>query len=351
MHKLSFSNGSYKEFALNITNNNYNIHKSEDAFLLLINGLPFNDLENLCHKIKDFYSKSFNSNFNLSLEDCYKLTQNTNLPQEEKNIIKNLALECLKEGKHLGNNTILDGKINTSSWLSHSIFMSESCAALANCLNLDVDKARTLGLLHDFGRKYDHSFNHAIKGFEKLCDFGWYGEAIGCITHSFVNGGRCSNNEPAIDGFFIDEYGNPNWKDSAKKDDITLFLEKYDYNEYDLILNIADLISTDKGLVSPSTRIADIATRRTIDPTNRGYFIADFTNLLIDFLNAINTNINNFKKIKAHKNISIDEINNYFNTVANQFFKNLLELNNQKKDSHNFFNTNNYSEEINHKSF
>lgn len=333
MNKLDFSNEHYKFIALN-TNNNYDIHLPEDAFILLIKGLSFNDLDNLCIKVQQFYSKSLSKTLNL--DDCYKLIQSNNLSKDDKNIIMNLALECLKEGKFLGNNTILDGKINTSMWISHTLHMSQSCAVLARCLNLDINKARTLGLLHDFGRKYDHSFNHVIKGFEELCDLGWKGEAISCLTHSFVKGGRCSNNEPAVDGFYLDENGNPRWNDDIEKDDITLFLEKYKYSEYDLVLNIADLISTDKGLVTPSERIADIATRRTIDPVNRGYFLADFTNLLIDFLNMTNTNINNFKKIKASKNISIDKINAYFKTISDYFFKTILELNNQKNKSHSF---------------
>lgn len=85
------------------------------------------------------------------------------------------------------------------------------------------------------------------------------------MTHSFVNGNRCANNEPAEDGFYVDDTGNPRWEENTAKDDITKFLENYQYNEYDNILTIADLMATDKGIVSPFDRIEDIATRKKLD--------------------------------------------------------------------------------------
>lgn len=340
MTQLNFSNEKYKQRAINIKTTN-NIHTPEDAFLLLINidkngNLTALDLENLCKKIQEFYLNSFSNPTILTVEECYKLTQNLNLSDDEKNIILNLAYECIREEKKLGNNTINDGKINTSEWLSHSLYMGEACASLAKMLNLNANTARTYGLLHDFGRKYSHSFDHVTKGFEKLYDIGWHSESIGCLTHSFVNGGRCSNNEPAVEGFYVDENGNPHWENNIQKDDITLFLENYTYNEYDLILNISDLIATSNGIVAPHERIADIATRRKIDPKNRGYFLADLTNLLIDFLNATNTNSYNFKKIKASKKTSLEEIENYFNIVSQDFFNNYINMNEKNREKNAF---------------
>lgn len=329
MNEVNFSNPKYKQKALNLTKTG-NTHSPADAFLALIKidknrNLTPNDLENLCKKIQNHY-KSQQPSVNLTVEACYRLTQSDNLDDVTKTIILNSAYECLKEGKHLGNNTILEGKINTSSWISHSIFMSEVCAFLAHTFDLDINVAKTLGLLHDFGRKYNHTFNHVVIGFEKLCDLGWDEEALSCLTHSFVNGGRCSNNEQAVDGFYINNEGNPEWVEGTKKDDITLFLESYNYDGYDIILNIGDLMATDKGIVAPHERIADIKTRRIIDPTNRSYFLADLTNLLINFLNKSNCNTNNFQPIKAKKGISLEQIENYFNIVSQSFFNIYLRL-------------------------
>ena len=316
---LNFSNTTYKEKALSTQMNPENIHSSVDALLLLIKGVSYDDLSNLCELMKKHYA-SLPNLIELSLEDCYKLTQSDNLSEIEKNTIAELISKCIKSGKTLGNKTIMDGKINTSDWISHCFYSGEVCFTLANQLGLDADKARTMGILHDYGRKFDHSFGHTIGGFETLSSLGWDNEAIGCLTHSFVNGGRCSNNEPALEGFYLDKEGNVKWKDDVLKDDMTLFLENYNYTDYDILLNIADLMATSKGIVSPKDRIADIATRRVIDPTNRGYFLADITNTFIDILKRVNMLPENIQYIKHDENTTLEQIENYFNEVSAYFF-------------------------------
>ena len=156
---------------------------------------------------------------------------------------------------------------------------------------------------------------------------GWEEEAISCLTHSFLNGGRCASNEQAEEGFYVDENGNPCWKPETEKDDITLFLENYQYSTYDIVLNIADLMATSDGIVSPYDRIEDIATRRKLDPTNRGYFLAEFTNTLIDVIEKTGGEVpeNMQKHIKATPNVSIDEINEKFKSTSDLFYSHYKE--------------------------
>ena len=78
------------------------------------------------------------------------------------------------------------------------------------------------GLLHDYGRRKDQNFNHVIEGFQSLVDLNLNNEAIVCLTHSFLNGGRCCNNEPAINGFYVDEEGNPKSQCTLLPDDLEL---------------------------------------------------------------------------------------------------------------------------------
>jgi len=221
--------------------------------------------------------------------------------------------------------------MNTSSWINHALNASIVAKNLAQTFNVNENNASTLALLHDYGRKFTHAFNHTLKGFEELSNIGWYNEALGCLTHSFLKGGRCSNNEPALEGFYVDDNGNPNYS-SIKKDDIALFLENYTFTDYDIILNITDLMTTDKGILPPHERIKDIASRRQIDPTNRGYFLAEFTNILIDIINKENnTNLN---YIKATKNISLKEIENYFTKISEIFYNTYLNLNKKKENNY-----------------
>lgn len=316
---MNFSNDKYKNIAINFKFDENRVHSPEDAFFLIINEMDFDELSNLCLKIQSRYP-------GISLEECYLLTQNYSLDKDMKKEILDCAYECINEGKYLGTKTILGGKINASSWLSHSLNVSIVTSILAKNLGLNFEVAQTMGLLHDFGRKYSHNFNHIINGFEKLIDYGYYSEAIGSLTHSFVNGGRCANNEPAIEGFNLDEYGNPFFEKETNKDDITLFLEKYRYNGYDMLLNIADLIATDKSIVSLKERLDDIATRRVIDLKNREYFLSEIINLLNYILYNCQY-IDNFEKISPNEK----NMEGILKNTSDKFYKFFNNLKSSKK--------------------
>lgn len=322
MSQLNFINDDYRNIALNLRYSELNIHNYIDAFFLIINGMDRDSLSNLCDKMLD-NSYLLCGDIKITKEQCYELTQRLDLCDEVKKVIYNLAEECIVSGMFLG--TKMTGPFNTSSWVSHSYYVGECCANLASILGLDSDKAKTYGLLHDIGRKKDHGFKHVIYGFQDLVSVGWTDESIACLTHSFVKGGRCSNNEQAVLGFYVDEDGNAAWKEGISKDDVTLFLEGYQYNAYDLILNIADLMATSDGIVSPYERIKDIATRKVLDPTNRGYFLADITNVFIDFLKKINYIDKNTLYIKARKDVSLNEIEDRFNEIS-QYFYNIYKM-------------------------
>lgn len=321
--KLNFKNNKYNEQALTIKLEEKNIHSPEEAFFLLINGYDYQSLDNLCTLISRYYY--------LDEEESYKLTQDLTLDNENKKIIMNLAKDCINFGMPLGNKRVCNGKFEATSWISHCMYVGEVCENLAGALGLNKDVALTLGLLHDYGRRKDQSFKHVIIGFQLLTDLGWNSEAISCLTHSFLNGGRCANNESAEPGFYVDDEGEPKWYPETKKDDLTIFLENYNYTAYDTILNIADLMATSSGIISPYERIEDIATRRTIDPTNRGYFLAELTNTLIDLLKKLNQFNEEFPYIKATKDTTISEIEMSFKVVSVCFYNAYLELSKDNK--------------------
>ncbi len=327
--ELMFKSDFYRNKAFRLEEKKDNNHTVYDAFFLLINGIDKVDLDNLCQFIMDYYSDK-----ELTLKEAYAITQGKSIPEKlscdeaTRKVVYMLAIHCIESGFHLGNHTILDGKINTSSWLSHSLFESILCGQLAETIGLDSKKAKILGLLHDIGRKQTHDFSHTIRGYEMLVDQGWESEAVACLTHSFLAGGRCSSNEQAEPGFYVDEDGSPHFDVGAKKDDVTLFLEKYPYTDYDLILNIADLMATDKGIVSPLDRIIDIASRRkSFDPTNRGFFLAELINHLNSFrMRMQRKNPNSLIKVRASRDVSLEELNKLFVEASTKFFEVYREL-------------------------
>lgn len=310
---MNFSNDELKEYALNskiLDKTNLDINT---AFLLLINEVKSHDLDNLLDYAQVLLK---NNGYNNSINEVYKMTQDLTLEDNQKILIRLCAMDLFNKNILMGNCTILD-KINTSDWISHSISVSEFMYNMAPYFNVDKDSARVFGLLHDFGRKYDHSFNHVIKGYEKLYELGYKNEAICCLTHSFLNGGRYCSNERTIDGFSYSN-GTVILNSKYKKDDIDLFLEKYNYGNMDLLLNLADLCCTSKGVVEPFERVKDIETRRNIDSRNRLYFITELNNLLIKVNCLISeNNIDYFKKI--YNNLEEAMIN--FKQLSEQFYE------------------------------
>ena len=335
--KLNFSNNEFKNKAILDSNkiNTYNFqHTNEEAFLVLIKDVESENLDNFCKYLCEKYDNSLNS------LDYYEIIQSNNIPDFLKNNLIASAYECIDKYGNLGNKTIMEGKINTSSWISHSLYEAKVARNLANNLNLNTYIAFQMGLLHDIGRKQSHSFDHVIKGYEYLASIGWNEEAISCLTHSFLKeftsnskkGGRFANCDPAEDGFNVDENLIPYYSESYEKDDVSEFLENYNYSIYDVILNISDLIATDKGVVSPYERVEDIYTRKKPDERNRTYFLNNFIHTLLYYLKLAgiiedypNMTTNDLDKSEENFTLISDIFNNYCNILEinkkNNFLK------------------------------
>ena len=283
--QLNFKNKYYFDKAIEVLSSdkiNIKLNK-EDAFLLLISNLSKEELINL--------SRLLSKKLNISIDSAYDIIQNNNNCKEE---IFELALELILNNKYIGEK--YDSKYYTTSWINHSVNVALTTYNLANMVGLDSNYAFIYGLLHDYGRKYVHNFEHVIKGFEALVDLGYESEARACLIHSFINGKRYCLMEVADSNFYLDAKDNEKYKDITCVDDLTKVLEKTNYNDYDRILNIADLMATSFGIVSSKDRIKDILTRRNNleEASNWKYFLVSYYNLLVYILNKMD---NSFSEI------------------------------------------------------
>lgn len=307
--KLFFTNDDYYYKAMVVLSSECKSNQSQvDAFLLLIHDLPFHDLENLCNEIAKRYY--------ISPDEAYQYLQ------ESFSYIKGSLLDIvddlLDRGIPFGNNYI-GNNINTSSWLSHSVYEARLCQRLANRLELNPNIAYNFGLLHDYGRKYSHKFDHTIKGFEALVDKGLM-ESRACLTHSFLNDGRFNNNEIPDNVDEINDIENI----GNNYDDLAKLLRNVRYTDYDRILNIADLMASDKGILSPIDRIYDILSRRgELDKSpNRVYFLTSFYNTLLWYLEK--TGEKTEYKYLDYKNLSLEEIYKYLGEISNVFYQSVM---------------------------
>lgn len=310
---MEFSNINYKNKAKEILqkdnpNLNNNI-TNEDAFLILIHGLNINKLNNLCQKLQE--------ELGLNPNEAYNITQNVNNSPYKKDILR-ISLEIILNNGTLGTEEI--NGFNTSLFINHSIHEAILSYELAEMIGIDKYYAFNYALLHDYGRKYTHKFTHVITGFEKLYDLGLYDLAKASLSHSFIKGGKFCCNASAKEGFKVDSSGKEIYADEDDYDDIYDVLSTSKYNKFDDILNIADLMATSYGIVSPEERINDIAKRRDSLDTkpNRKYFLASYANLLIDYLNLMgyNTFLN---KLDFNK-LSLAEIKTEFSKISSIFY-------------------------------
>lgn len=119
------------------------------------------------------------------------------------------------------------GKTSYESWINHSICVGNSAGKIAESLNLDVDKAKTLGYIHDIGKKSGDNKEHDISGYNYIKDLGYDEEYANiCLTHSYLN-----NDINCTAGGFPDPI-------PFRVD----FIKNHEYTIYEKIINLCDLM-------------------------------------------------------------------------------------------------------------
>lgn len=152
------------------------------------------------------------------------------------------ALEYLEEAK----------KLNNGRWIEHSKRVGEAASRIAEKLGLESEKAKALGYIHDIGKRFGKEIQHTAKGYEFLLEEGYDEEYANiCLTHSYLN-----NDINCTAGGYPDPHG---YGYSLR----VSFLEKYEYTLYDKIINICDLMCTNR-FMTIEKRMMDLYLRRGV---------------------------------------------------------------------------------------
>lgn len=182
------------------------------------------------------------------------------------------ALELLEQAK---------GKAKDDFWIEHSICVGNTATIIAKALNLDEDYAKTLGYIHDIGKRFWNGVgrsSHAIKGYDYILELG-YDEKYAniCLTHSFLN-----NDINCVAGGIPDVNG---YKYDFKKD----FIEKHEYTIYEKIINLCDLMCKQK-VMTLEKRLIDLIARKGVHE-NTVYHIKEAQKLKNEFDEMLGYNI------------------------------------------------------------
>ena len=136
----------------------------------------------------------------------------------------------------------------------HTTGVARFSALLAEAFGIDAEKAYILGLLHDYGKRnneFESNIFHGLEGYREMMRMGYGEVARICLTHTFRD-----------KDFSNEEYNYPDqWLNESRN-----LLRQYDYDDYDLIVQYADLFFEGLNIVKLDDRIAAIAARYKISP-------------------------------------------------------------------------------------
>ncbi|HIU40240.1 MAG TPA: HDIG domain-containing protein [Candidatus Aphodocola excrementigallinarum] len=135
-------------------------------------------------------------------------------------------------------------KTNDDGWINHSLCVGYAAGKIAKALNLDEEKAKTLGYIHDIGKSIKFK-GHVMEGYNYLKKLGYDDEYCNvCLTHSYLNNDvNCTQGEPDNIPFR------------------TEFIKNHKYTIYERIINLCDLMCTNK-VVTMEKRLIDVISRR-----------------------------------------------------------------------------------------
>jgi len=156
------------------------------------------------------------------------------------------AIELLEASKGMAEN---------DNWIYHCICVGNAAGKIAEALNLDVGLAKTLGYIHDIGKRYGYGPGvepHDMKGYEYITELG-YDEMFAsvCLTHSYLN-----NDIDCVAG------GLPN-KNGYRYEFRSDFVKNHEYTVYEKIINLCDLMCTTVNMTLEK-RLIDIMKRKGV---------------------------------------------------------------------------------------
>ena len=182
---------------------------------------------------------------------------------------------------------------NDDRGINHCLSVGDSAGRIAQALNkkgcnVDIDKAITLGYLHDIGKYNEISQGHVMRGYEYLKNKGYDDEYCNiCLTHSYLN-----------NDIICTAGGVPNPENNPF---LASFIKNHNYTIEEKLINLCDLMCPQGDKVfTIDKRLIDIIIRRGAY-SNTQYHIKETYKLKEYFDNLLGYNLYDlFPEIKEN---------------------------------------------------
>lgn len=176
--------------------------------------------------------------------------------------------------------------------IHHELAVGNAAGRIAKALGMDEDKAKALGYIHDIGKVFcDHvkenrGLAHGIRGYEYMKSLGYDEEyARICILHTYLN-----NDIDCLSG----DRTNRNGESFEFQYN---YVTTHQYNDYEKLINLCDLMCTDK-ILTVEKRMINLLIRHGIFETTH-YHILETLKLKEYFDQKLGYNLYNlFPEIK-----------------------------------------------------
>lgn len=188
---------------------------------------------------------------------------------------KREAIKLLEEARVTTCNT---------NWIDHSLCVGKCARRIAEKLNLDGEKAEVLGYIHDIGKRSSEMVDHTIEGYEFIKSLGYDEEYYNiCLSHSYLN-----NDYYCIAGEIPEDIPFR-----------TGFVKNHQYSIYEKIVQICDLMCTNRVMVLEQ-RLIEIMVRKGVFD-NTVYHVKEAQKLKEEIDELLGENLYNlFPEIKEN---------------------------------------------------
>lgn len=146
------------------------------------------------------------------------------------------------------NELMLAGELNPGPWVKHSINAGIAARNIAEKVSwLNPEKAYTVGLLHDIGRRVGivDIPTHVYEGYRYCLGKGWDEAARVCMTHSYLRMQEEFSYDP----------------DNEQEKAIKAYIMSCQADDYDKLIQLCDSLAVDYGFVILEKRFVDVTRR------------------------------------------------------------------------------------------